>query len=391
MVGKRHVVLFTVVSGPSQDSTRIDAVDPATGARSTVVDSARYPMYAQSGYLMFLRDGGLVAARFDPDQVTIAGTPTRVTETVAHDSLGAPLVSISAGGHLVYVGAQSAPSQLVWVNRQGLESSAAGSSAMFEHPRISPDGRRVAVASSGTLWMIDRDREGMTRLTPETLLGASYATWTPDGRSLYFRTATGLVMTSVDGNGRSKAIAGTSSADFPNAVSADGAMLLMTRQTTQGSGGVYALPLPPAGEAAALVDTPAYDGGGQLSPDGRWLAYASAESGQFEVYLRPYPSLDQRWLVSSDGGSHPRWARDGSELYYREGTVMYAVTFDGRPDVGLARPQKLFDRRYRFGTAISFANYDVAPDGRFLMVKGDSTSGRVSVVLNWTAGLAARR
>jgi hypothetical protein len=96
-------------------------------------------------------------------------------------------------------------------------------------------------------------------------------------------------------------------------------------------------------------------------------------------------------MVSSAGGSNPRWAVDGRELYYREGTRMLAVAFDGRPETGLQAPEVLFDRRYRFGTAISFANYDVAPDGRFVMVKGDSDSGRLSVVLNWTQGLALAR
>ena len=131
------------------------------------------------------------------------------------------------------------------------------------------------------------------------------------------------------------------------------------------------------------MKTSAYDGGGAFSPDGHWLAYVTNESGQFEVYVRRYPGPDRK-PVSTEGGTHPRWNRNGKELFYRNGNKMMVVDVSTTPDLGLSRPRILFEQRYAFGSAQTVANYDVSPDGeRFVMVKDDSASGRINVVLNW--------
>ena len=141
----------------------------------------------------------------------------------------------------------------------------------------------------------------------------------------------------------------------------------------------------------ALVKTPAYEGGAQFSPDGRWLAYASDESGQFQVYVRPFPGPDRRWPVSTQGGTHPRWNRNGKELFYRDGNKMMVVDVSTNPELVLSPPRLLFDQRYAFGNSVTTPNYDVSPDGqRFVMVKDESRPGRLNVVLNWMNALAAR-
>ena len=132
------------------------------------------------------------------------------------------------------------------------------------------------------------------------------------------------------------------------------------------------------------MKTPGYDGGGQFSPDGHWMAYVSNESGQFEVYVRPYPGPDRKKQVSTQGGTHPKWNRNGKELFYRVGNKMMVVDVSTSPDLTLSQPRVLFEQRYAFGSAQTIPNYDVSPDGqRFIMVKDDSASGRLNIVLNW--------
>jgi hypothetical protein len=138
----------------------------------------------------------------------------------------------------------------------------------------------------------------------------------------------------------------------------------------------------------AVVNTPAFEGGADFSPDGRWLAYASDESGQMQVYLRPFPGPDRKSPVSTQGGSSPRWSKDGKELFYRSGNRMMAVEVATDHELTLSRPQVLFEQRYAFGRTVTGANYDVAADSqRFVMVKEEAGAGRFNLVLNWTEEL----
>jgi Tol biopolymer transport system component len=179
-------------------------------------------------------------------------------------------------------------------------------------------------------------------------------------------------------------------ADVPSSISPDGHTLAFIRQTAESGGDIYALSLEGDPQPHPVVKTSGYDGGGQFSPDGRWMAYASNESGQFEVYLRPYPGPDRKKQVSTQGGTHPMWNRNGKELFYRVGNKMMVVDVSTSPDLTLSQPRVLFEQRYTFG-GTTVPNYDVSPDGqRFVMVKDDSASGRVNIVLNWLEELKAR-
>ena len=139
-------------------------------------------------------------------------------------------------------------------------------------------------------------------------------------------------------------------------------------------------------KATPLLQTKAYEGGAQLSPDGKWVVYVSNESGRNEIFVRPFPGPDRRRQVSTDGGTQPVWNPNGKEIFYRVGDKMMsvAVTFAGG-DVTLSQPTELFERRYAYGAGITIPNYDVTRDGqRFLMVKDESTAGRLRMILNWT-------
>jgi serine/threonine-protein kinase len=311
-----------------------------------------------------------------------------VTAAVEQDVSGAPLAEMSSAGSLVYGRAGGSSGRLVWVSRQGLEQLVTDAPRAYLSPRLSADKRRVAVGVGSDLWIQDTVRSTFTRLTSQQSETATYPVWTPDGKQIVFKTPTGLRAIDTDGSGRARPIAGSTTGDFPSSISPDGRTLGVARLTAENSADVYVLSL--AGDPAprALVTGPAFEGGPQFSPDGRWIAYVSNESGQFQVYLRPYPGPDRRWQVSTDGGTSPLWNHDGKELFYRNGTKMMAVSVSHTPDLTLATPRVIFEQRYGYGNTTALTNYDVSADGqRFLMVKGESGVASLSVVLNWTEEL----
>jgi eukaryotic-like serine/threonine-protein kinase len=159
------------------------------------------------------------------------------------------------------------------------------------------------------------------------------------------------------------------------------------RQTADTSGDVYVLDLHGETKPRAVVSAPAYEGGAQFSPNGRWMAYASDESGQMQVYVRPYPGSDRKDQVSTQGGTQPLWNRNGRELFYRNGNKMMVVDVTTSPNLVLSQPRQLFEQRYSFFT-VTIPNYDISADGqRFVMVKDEFGSGRLNLVLNWTEEL----
>jgi hypothetical protein len=141
-------------------------------------------------------------------------------------------------------------------------------------------------------------------------------------------------------------------------------------------------------EPKPLIVTPAYEGGAQLSPDGRWLMYQSNVSGQAEIYIRRYPALDRQWQVSEGGGVQSRWSPNSKEIYYRSENRIVAVTVDASgAEPAFGKPTVLFADDYDFGRGISIANYDVMPDGRFVMLRRGANGGKLRVVVNWTEEL----
>jgi serine/threonine protein kinase/Tol biopolymer transport system component len=382
-----RTILFTVVTGSGEGAAHIEALNPATGERHVLVDAARSPVYAPSGHLLFFRDGALLAAPFDATRLQVTGSSVRVLDNIAVNFLGIPEVALSPSGVLAYASSTNATRRLVWVNRQGAEEPITSTARSYENPRLSPDGRRIVTEVSGKLWIHDLVRSTFTGLTTEDTVGNSFAAWTPDSRRVLFRSLTGIHVIDADGNGHAQPIAGTKVSDVPTSVSPDGSLLAFVRQntTTAGNGDQFLLALSGSPNPRPIVATPDYDGGGQFSPDGRWLAYVSQEPGRSEVYVHPYPGPDRKVPVSTDGGTHPRWRRDGKELFYRSEDKMLAVkvSMQGN-DIVLSQPMTLFERHYSLGTAATIANYDVSLDGqRFLMVKDDASSDRLNVVLNW--------
>ena len=371
---------------------RIDALIRASGEQHVVVDSGSYPMYASSGHLVFFRDNALLAAPFDHDALRLTGSPRAVVDNIALDTFGAPLAALSSGGTLVYVTTGSATRRLVWVSRQGVESPINDTPRPYQNPRLGPDGNRIVVeVAGGGLWLQDVARSTFTRFTSTETIGNTWAVWTPDSR-VVFRTLAGLWLIDPNGGRQPQPIPGTSITDLPTSVSPDGHTLAFIRQAGETGGDLYTMSLDGTTKPRLLVGTRGYDGGGQFSPDGRWMAYVSNESGQFEVYVHPYPGPERKLQVSTQGGTHPKWNQNGKELFYRSGNKMMAVDVSTHAgDIVLSQPRVLFEQRFAFGGAQTIPNYDVSGDGqRFVMIKDDSASGRLNVVLNWTEELKAR-
>jgi Tol biopolymer transport system component len=388
-VNDGKAILFTSVPSSGVQGAHVEAVEVETGKRRVLIEGARFARHTSSGHLVFYRDGGLYAAPFDSGRLTVTGPPIEVTAAVEQDSSGAPLAEISTAGSLVYRRAGAASGQLVWVTRQGIEQSVTDDPRAYLSPRLSADNRRIVMGVGSELWIQDTLRATFTRLTPQRSETASYPLWTPDGKRVVFRTPTGLRVIETDGSGRSRTIAGTTSGDFPSTISPDGTTLATARRTTEGLVDIFVLSL--AGDVAprAFVTGPAFEGGPQFSPDGRWLAYVSNESGQFQVYLRRYPGPEGRWPVSTGGGTSPLWNHIGNELFYRSGNKMMSVSVATTPDPTLSTPRVIFERPYAYGSTVALTNYDVSADGqRFLMVKNDSGVAHLSVVLNWFTELA---
>jgi Tol biopolymer transport system component len=277
---------------------------------------------------------------------------------------------------------------LVWVSRGGTEQTLNPTLRNYATPRIAGDGRRVVV-QAGELWLQDTGRSTFTRLPSTDSAPGAFPVLTPDGKRVVYRAPEGVTVENVDGTGKPEVIPGSSEFDYPASFSPDGETLVFLRNSEQTSFDVYTLPLRNPTQRRAILNSRAYEGGGRLSPDGRWLLYVSNESGRNEVYLRPFSGPERRWQISTDGGTQAIWNPNGKEIFYRSADKMMAVELKTMPDLVLSSPRVLFERRYAFGAGITLPNYDVTPDGqRFVMVKEEDTAGRLNIVLNWFANLA---
>jgi eukaryotic-like serine/threonine-protein kinase len=383
-----RILLFASITGSSRGASHIEALSLPAGQRRVIVESGTFPLYAPSGHLVFFRDGALLGAPFDVDRLEVTGPVVRILENLAvGTTMDAPLAALSNAGSLTYAPSDAGTTRLVWVSRQGVEQSITETPRRYQYPRLAPDGRRTVVAAAGDLWIQDIARATLTRLTSEQTVGNAFPVWTPDGTRVLFRTLTGMYWTAADGSGHPEAIAGSLSGDLPCSVSRDGDTLAFMRQNAQASRDIYVLSLHGQSPPRPVVNTPAYEGGAQFSPNGHWMVYASDESGQMQVYVRPFPGPDRRWPVSTQGGTQPLWSRNGKEIFYRVGNRMMVVDLSAGVDLTLSQPRQLFEQRYVFQN-VSVANYDVSSDGqRFVMIKDEAGSGRLNVVLNWTEEL----
>ena len=362
-----------------------------TGERKVLIEGGRDARYAPTGHLVYVLDGTLLAVPFDVDALEVMGGPIPMAEGVMTAGLrsGAAQFSVSDTGALVYVtGSDPGDRTLVWVDRDGGEEALAAEPRAYTYPRISPDGGRLAVEvrdQENDIWIWDFARETLTRLTFDPR-GDSYPVWTPDGTRVAFSSfrdgPRDLYWKAADSTGAVERLTESEDQPVPYAFTPDGRHLVFREQDEQGFNlGVLSL----EGSPEPLLATEFSEVNGEISPDGRWLAYQSNASGQGEIYVRPFPNVEEgQWLISSGGGTRPLWARDGQELFYlAPGARLMAVGVQTEPSFAPGNAEEVFEGYWAGPTRRS---YDISPDGeRFLMIKesAGSDSTEFILVLNW--------
>ncbi|MCZ6774401.1 MAG: hypothetical protein O7G83_20780, partial [Proteobacteria bacterium] len=344
---------------------------------------------------------------FDIDRVALAGAAVPVTESRMGDLEIVPLqYAFSKDETLIYVPANVGETMptwtLVWVDRQGQETPIAVPPRLYRMCNISPDGGRVALeamdisTASMDIWIYDLERGTSTRLTFDPGVDI-VPVWTPDAQRVVFSSGReggpfALYSKAADGTGAVERLGTSENNQFAFAFSSDGKELVLSEgRDPSPPFDITVLSLDGNGVSRPLVQTEFNEGEAAVSPDGRWMAYLSGESGQDEIYVRPFPNVQAgRWQISTEGGSEPRWSRDGRELFYRNGDKMMVVSIEIESSFRAGTPETLFERQFYFEMVADVLTYDVSPDGeRFLMVKQvDGTEEVPSrteliVVQNW--------
>jgi serine/threonine-protein kinase len=394
--GGAHVLL-TVLKGQSLATAEIAILDLATRAVTPLLPAGVAAQYAASGHLVFVANQNLQAIEFDAATRQPRGTTVQLSNgnvAVAPDN-GAAQFSIAGNGTLLFMPPRppSTARSLVWVDRAGGQEAAAFEPGPYSNPRVSPDGTRVALDVIGTssrdIWIFDLQRSASTRLT--TSAAEDFLPlWSADGSRVFFSSGEGgstdLYSQAADGASSARLELGGAPVHIASSVTPDGARVIVYEDFRDLKAFVVA-----TGAVEPVLTSNFDERLGEISPDGRWIAYESDESGaQVEVFVRPFPEVaDGRLQVSTAGGRYPRWRRPGSnELFYvtPDGSVM-AASIATIPSLRVSGSAKLFEWE-RPPTGRSGAPYDVSPlDGRFLMTKRSAPAARndaeISVVLNW--------
>ncbi|MGH9255186.1 MAG: protein kinase domain-containing protein [Vicinamibacterales bacterium] len=398
--GGRAVLFGAFRSGSNWENATIAIQSMETGERRDLIQGGSHPRYAPSGHLVYVKGQTLMAAPFDIEQLTVTGEAVPVVEGVMQRSLlnGAAHYSFSNTGSLVYLPAsgQGVQRRLVWVSRSGTEQYLTAPARPYRNPRLSPDGRRIAVAideQEMQVWVYDLARDTLSRLTFEGTLNYN-PLWTPDGQRVVFQSlgrAGGLFSQPADGGSGLERLCCDTGGFGPSSWSPDGQLM-----AGGGAGSTGNLTVLRRGERSTevLLRTPFGEGAVMFSPDGRWLAYASNESGRSEIYIQAYPGPGGKLQVSTEGGTEPMWNRNGRELFYRDGNRMMAVSITSQPTLSVGKPIMLFEGQYE-STQVTNANYDVSPDGQqFLMLKAsaalEDAPTQINVVVNWFEELKRR-
>jgi serine/threonine protein kinase/Tol biopolymer transport system component len=373
----------------------------------------RVGKYLSTGHIVYEMGGNLFAVAFDLNTLKTVGGPVPLVEGVLRAG-GASQYAVSDSGTLVYVpgiGGIAEPNRtLVWVDRNGKEEPIEAPPNTYRGPRISPDGTRVAltvtISENTDIWIWDLVRKTLTRLTFNAAADA-YPLWTRDGKRIAFFSAregkVGIYWKAADGTGQEEFVGSMQNRVLlPSSWSADAKTLVLTQAASGfGSTDIGALSMEGDRKHSALLQENHSEADPQISPDGRWMAYTSNESGNNEIYVRPFPNLNGgRWQVSTSGGSMSLWSPSGRELFYRNGDSYIAVEVETEPAFKPGKPKVLFKGTYSssYFVSIELTPWDIHPDGkRFLMIKPLETTAsaeggprRINIVLNWLDELKQR-
>jgi serine/threonine-protein kinase len=362
--------------------------------------------YAPQHVVFSDETGRLFALPFDLARLQPVAAPLPLPEQTYVPPVGQAQFSVALSGALVYVNAADGVPQLarslVWVDREGKEEPLGLPPRAYAVPRLSPDGTLVALDirdQQNDIWIWSLMRQSFARFTTGPFLDMA-PVWSSDGRRIIWTSTRNsanpaLFWQAADGTGSPERLATSARAQFPSAALPDGRGLLFSEGSPDGRGALlHRLALQGEHAVDVVLSGQARFNNAEVSPDGRWIAYESDESGQFEIYVRVYPETGNgRWQISSQGGTRPVWSRNGRELFFLDGADrLNAATIETTAGGGFAAgsSRRLLDAAYFPGFSSRgtlLRGYDVSPDGRrFLMIKGPSGSNVlpvVTVALNW--------
>lgn len=391
---EHRVVLYTS-SQPIPDTGDLELLDLDTGTvRTLFAGSAGHVL--PTGHLVFVKGNTLWAVRFDLQRLEVVGVPAPVVEGVRVEQAGAVQMAISDSGTLAYLaGAGTTSRRLTWVDRQGGEEVIPAAPHAYAKPRLSPDGKQLAVVIADRdrdIWIWDFARRTPTRVTFDSPMVDS-PVWTADGNRIVFASGSddqhlNPYIQAANGTGKAERLISDPRPMSQFAMSPDGTRLVMTVVNEATGQDIAMLPIDADRHLTTLVATRFNERNPALSFDGRWLAYDSNESGQFEVYVRPFPGVDAgRWQVSTNGGSRPMWTRNGRELlYYLAGGFWSASLHTDRAFV-FSAPIHVVETGNLLVDAGNFQGRDFDIDhktGRLLVLKsGTQDPNSVSIVVNW--------
>jgi Tol biopolymer transport system component len=394
----RGVLFTTTALTGGLDAAQVAVLDLQTGVRKVLIRGGSHAHYVPSGHLVYAAAGALRAVAFDPVRLETRGTPVPIVDQIVTTGAGGADAVVAGDGTLAYVsgggGAVEPQRTLVWVNRQGQETPIAAPPRAYVYPRIAPDGASIAVYSQDQeldIWRWDLARSTLTRLT---LGGANdiHPAWTANGRRLIFSSeragARNLFWQAADGTGAVERLTESPNQQNAVAVSPDGTRLIFTEADGKTRADVMQVELDGTHRATPLVQTPFSEQNGIISPGGRWLAYQADDSGQLEVYVRPFPDVNGgHWQVSTGGGTRPLWAPNGQELFYvSPAGALMRVGVERSPSWATTQPTRLIKEGYFTAPpATAGRTYDISPDGqRFLLIKPETaTPPSIVVVQNW--------
>jgi serine/threonine-protein kinase len=404
-------IMYTSGAPGGFADANLDVLTLSTGQRKTVLRGGYFGRYLPGGYLVYIHQGTLSGVGFDLDRLQVRGTPVPVLDDVASDPTSAAAqFDFSQTGAFVYLTGSGTIQnrRLAWLDSAGDVQPLPAAPGPYLTPRLSPDGSRVALMGSAAapqdLWVYDWQRDRMTRLTFSGH-NSRFPAWSPDGKHIAFAAATGEVgWVRADGAGGEQRLLQTAGMSLPFSFSPDGRRLAFYQFSSKTGFDIWTVSLdlsdpdhPKAGKPELFLGTEASERNPSLSPDGRWMAYESDESVNYEIYVRPFPSGSAKWQVSTGGGTYAFWSRDGRQLFYEtpDNRIMVAdcVAKGDSLDVGTPR---LWSPR-RIAPVNPYVNFSLHPDGKRFLVfptvegSGESASGaHATFLLNFTDELKRR-
>jgi serine/threonine protein kinase len=397
----RHFLFFARGATYEGNSICVGSLDAKESKRLINADSGA--VYSPPGYLLYVREGTLMAHEFDLDRLEVKGEPIAIADAVIGFDVTSNLArfSISETGVLVYYGGSDFnKADLIWVDRQGKQVGTVAKAADYGYIRLSRDDKRLVIAlrdpsTRWDVWILDLAHGGQTRFTFDSG-NEIFPIWSPDGGRIAFSSNrdghVNMYQKSSNGSGNEEQILVSSEAEFCNDWSTDGQFIAFHKLSPQTRADIWIVPLSGDRKPFAYLETPFGERDARFSPNGRWIAYVSDETGPREVYVQSFPIGRGKWQISRGGGGPPTWRRDGKEIFYVSGDKLMSVEVKMDGDTFEAgTPQPLFEvRGAALPGGLGGAAFDATTDGQRFLIgvpMQEATFLPITVVLNWAADL----